>query len=33
MQIPADLLEELGLKDNKVSIGLHDGKVVISRPE
>ena len=33
VQIPADLLEELGLKDNKVSIGLHDGKVVISRPE
>ena len=25
VQIPADLLEELGLKDNKVSIGLHDG--------
>lgn len=33
VQIPADLLEELGLKDNRVSIGLHDGKVVISRPE
>lgn len=33
VQIPAELLGELQLKDNKVSIGLHDGKVVISRPE
>lgn len=33
VQIPAELLEELGLRDNKVCIGLHDGKVVISRPE
>lgn len=33
LQIPADFLESLQLKDNKVSIGLHDGKVVISNPE
>ena len=33
VQIPAELMEELHLKDNKVCIGLHDGKVVISRPE
>ena len=33
LEILESRLEELGLKDNKVSIGLHDGKVVISRPE
>lgn len=33
LQIPAEFLESLQLKDNKVSIGLHDGKVVISNPE
>lgn len=33
LQIPADLLAGLDLKDNKVCIGLHDGKVVISKPE
>lgn len=33
LQIPAEFLESLHLKDNKVSIGLHDGKVVISNPE
>lgn len=33
VQIPAELLEELQLKDNKVSVGLHDGKIMISRPE
>ncbi|MCQ2539163.1 MAG: ATP-binding cassette domain-containing protein [Acetatifactor sp.] len=33
LQIPADLLAGLELKDNKVSIGLHDGKIIISRPE
>ena len=32
VQIPAELLEGLGLKDNKVSIGLSDGRVVISKP-
>lgn len=33
LQIPAEFLENLQLKDNKVSIGMHDGKVVISNPE
>lgn len=33
LQIPAEFLDSLQLKDNKVSIGLHDGKVVISNPE
>ncbi|MCM1191946.1 MAG: ABC transporter ATP-binding protein [Butyrivibrio sp.] len=33
LQIPAEFLESLQLKDNKVSIGLHDGKIVISNPE
>lgn len=33
LQIPADLLSSLELKNNKVSIGLHDGKIVISKPE
>lgn len=33
LQIPAEFLESLQLKDNKVSIGMHDGKVVISNPE
>ncbi len=32
VQIPAELLEGLELKDNKVSISLSDGKVIISRP-
>ncbi len=33
LQIPAEFLESLQLKDNKVSIGLHDGRIVISKPE
>lgn len=33
VQIPAELLDGLGLKDNKVSIGLHDGKIVLSNPD
>ncbi len=33
LQIPAEMLESMQLKDNKVSIGLHEGKVVISNPE
>ena len=33
LQLPAEFLESLQLKDNKVSIGLHDGKIVISNPE
>ena len=33
VQIPAELLSELELDDNKVSISIHDGKVVISKPE
>ncbi len=33
LQLPAEFLESLQLKDNKVSIGLHDGKIVISSPE
>lgn len=33
VQIPAELLSQLELKDNKVSIGIHEGKVVISKPD
>lgn len=33
LQIPAEFLEELKLKDNKVSISLQDGKVILSGPE
>lgn len=33
VQIPAELLSELELDDNKVSISIQDGKVVISKPE
>lgn len=33
VQIPSEILEELKLKDNKVSVALHDGKVIISNPE
>lgn len=33
LQIPSDLLDSLSLKSNKVSIGLHDGKIIISKPE
>lgn len=33
LQIPSELLSSLELKNNKVSIGLHDGKIVISKPE
>lgn len=33
LQIPSELLSSLDLKNNKVSIGLHDGKIVISKPE
>lgn len=32
VQIPAELLKEIGLKDNKVSVAVKDGKVVLSRP-
>ncbi len=32
VQIPADLLQAISLSDNKVSVGLHDGKIVISNP-
>lgn len=33
VQIPAELLESMGLKGNKVSISMHDGNVVISSPD
>lgn len=33
VQIPADILSELKLKDNKVSISMSDGKVIISNPQ
>ena len=33
VQIPADLLESMELKGNKVKIAMQDGKVVISNPE
>ncbi len=33
VQIPSEMMEELKLKDNKVSVVLQDGKVILSRPE
>lgn len=33
VQIPADLLQEMNLKGNKVRVALQDGKVVLSSPE
>ena len=33
VQIPAELLKEIGLKDNKGSVAVKDGKVVLSRPQ
>ena len=33
VQIPAELLKEIGLKDNKVSVAVKDGQVVLSRPQ
>ncbi|MGN1147934.1 MAG: ABC transporter ATP-binding protein [Lachnospiraceae bacterium] len=32
VQIPADLLKELALKDNKVQVELSEGKIVLSKP-
>lgn len=33
IQIPAELLEEMGMKGNKVKLELVDGKIVIEKPE
>ncbi len=33
VQIPAEILQNLNLKGNKISIGYHDGKVVLSNPD
>lgn len=33
VQIPGELLEEMGMSGNKVKIGLVDGKIVIEKPE
>lgn len=33
VQIPAELLESLGLKDNKVRVALENGNIVISNPQ
>ena len=33
VQIPAELLESLGLKDNKVRVSLENGNIVISNPQ
>lgn len=33
VQIPAELMENMGLKGNKVSIAMRDGNVVISNPQ
>lgn len=33
VQLPAELLEELGLSDNKVKVEVKDGQIVISKPE
>ncbi|MBO5165178.1 MAG: ABC transporter ATP-binding protein [Lachnospiraceae bacterium] len=33
VQIPADLLKELGLADNKIQVEMTDGKIVLSKPE
>ena len=32
VQIPAELLQELNLSDNKVSVSIQDGKVIIAKP-
>ncbi len=32
VQIPSEILKELGLEDNKVKIALRDGEIVISKP-
>ncbi len=33
IQIPAELLQEMGLKGNKVKLEMSDGKIVIEKPE
>lgn len=33
VQIPSELLKEIGLQDNKVSVTVKDGQVVLSRPQ
>jgi ABC-type Mn2+/Zn2+ transport system ATPase subunit len=33
VQIPAELLRELGLSGNRVSIAFHEGKILISNPD
>lgn len=33
VQIPADLLQEMNLKGNKVRVAIEDGKVILSSPE
>ena len=33
VQIPSELLKEIGLKSNKVSVTVKDGQVVLSRPQ
>jgi AbrB family looped-hinge helix DNA binding protein len=33
IQIPAELLQEMGIQGNKVKIELSDGKIVIEKPE
>ena len=32
LQIPKELLEEMGVKDNKVKLEVKDGKIVIEKP-
>ena len=33
VQIPAELLEEMGMDGNKVKLELADGKIIIEKPE
>jgi bifunctional DNA-binding transcriptional regulator/antitoxin component of YhaV-PrlF toxin-antitoxin module len=33
IQIPSELLQEMGMKGNKVKLELVDGKIVIEKPE
>lgn len=33
VQIPAELLREMGLSDNKIQVGMQNGKIVLSKPE
>jgi bifunctional DNA-binding transcriptional regulator/antitoxin component of YhaV-PrlF toxin-antitoxin module len=33
LQIPRELLDQLGIEDNKVKLEYNDGKIIIQKPE